>query len=188
MMDDKTHTKGQTTMNGIEEAIARNRAFAAAGGQEGAVVRPKLGLLVLTCVDPRTDPAHTLGIELSDALVMRNVGGRVTQRVIEDIVFLSQLVEGVVPEGDLLEVAVIHHTQCGSRAFADDEFRARYAERIGAEEAGLRDQAVIDPVATVRHDVEILRSSPVIPGRVRASGHVYDVTSGLVETIVPAAG
>ena len=61
----------------INSALERNRAFAAAGGHEGAVVFPKLRLFVITCLDPRVDPAHFLGLGLSDAMVVRNVGGRV---------------------------------------------------------------------------------------------------------------
>ena len=89
-----------------------------------------------------------------------------------------------MPDGPLFEVAEIHHTQCGSGALADDAFRRRYAERIGADEAALRDHAVLDPVATVAHDVALLRTSPAVSPRVTVSGHVYDVVTGLVETIV----
>jgi carbonic anhydrase len=172
----------------IDSVLARNRTFAAAGGHEGAVVFPNLGLFVITCIDPRTDPAHFLGLELSDALVIRNVGGRVTPEVINDIAFIGQIAESVAPDGPLFEVAVIHHTQCGSGALADDGFRHAYAERIGAEEASLREHAVLDPAATVADDVERLRSAAGIPARVAVSGHVYDVATGLVETIVPANG
>jgi hypothetical protein len=41
-------------------------------------------------------------------------------------------------------------------------------------------------VATVTDDVERRRSAPAISRRVTVSGHVYDVVSGLVETVVPA--
>ncbi|HEX6457631.1 MAG TPA: carbonic anhydrase [Thermoleophilaceae bacterium] len=177
---------GEPAASGIESAIARNRAFAAAGGHQGAVVFPHLRLFVITCLDPRTDPAHFLGLELSDAMVVRNVGGRVTPEVINDIGFIAQITERVLPDGPLFEVAVIHHTQCGSGALADDGFRHAYAERIGVDESGLRDHAVLDPAATVTRDVERLRSAPAIPGRVAVSGHVYDVTTGLMETILPA--
>jgi carbonic anhydrase len=170
----------------IDSALERNRAFAAAEGHDGAVVFPNLGLFVITCIDPRTDPAHFLGLELSDAMVVRNVGGRVTPEVINDVAFIGQIVENVIPDGPLFEVAVIHHTQCGSGALADDNFRHAYAERIGADESELREHAVLDPAATVAADVERLRSAPAIPARVSVSGHVYDVTTGLVETIVPA--
>ena len=170
----------------IDPALERNRAFAAAGGHEGAVVFPNLRLFVITCLDPRVDPAHFLGLGLGDAMVVRNVGGRVTREVINDVAFIGQLAESVLPDGALFEVAVIHHTQCGAGALADDTFRRRYAERIGVEESTLREHAVLDPAATVTRDVARLRSAPAISPRVTVSGHVYDVVTGLVETILPA--
>jgi carbonic anhydrase len=170
----------------IDSALERNRAFAAAGGHQGAVVFPNLRLFVITCLDPRTDPAHFLGLDLSDAMVVRNVGGRVTPEVINDVAFIGQLAETALADGPLFEVAVIHHTQCGTGALADDTFRHRYAERIGVEESTLREHAVLDPTATVTRDVERLRSAPAISPRVTVSGHVYDVVTGLVETVIPA--
>lgn len=173
-------------LGNIEPVIARNRRFAAAGRHEGGVVFPKLGLFVITCLDPRVDPAHFLGLELSDAMVARNVGGRVTSEVINDIVFISHIANSVLPDGPLFEVAVIHHTQCGAAALVHDDFRHRYAERIGADESLLREHAVLDPAATVTTDVERLRSASAIPNNIAISGHVYDVVSGRVQTIVGA--
>jgi carbonic anhydrase len=92
----------------------------------------------------------------------------------------------VLPDGPLFEVAVIHHTQCGSGALADDSFRRTYAERIGAEESTLREHAILDPEATVKLDVERLRSADAISPRVTVSGHVYDVATGLVQTVMAA--
>ncbi|HEX4187060.1 MAG TPA: carbonic anhydrase [Solirubrobacteraceae bacterium] len=174
-----------TTTN-FDPVLERNRAFAAAGGQEGAVAFPNLRLFIVTCLDPRVDPAHFLGLELSDAIVVRNVGGRVTPEVINDVAFIGQIAETVLPDGPLFEVAVIHHTQCGAGALADDSFRRRYADRIGADESTLRERAVVDPAQTVERDVERLRSAPAVPARVTVSGHVYDVVTGLVETTVAA--
>ena len=160
--------------------------IATAGTHRNAVPLPNLGLFVLTCLDPRADPVHFLGVGVSDAIVVRNVGGRVTLEVINDIAFIAQIAESALPHSPLLEVAVIHHTQCGAGALADETFRRRFAGRIGADEADLRDHAVLDPSATVTHDVERLRSAAAIPGRVTVSGHVYDVGTGLVRTILPA--
>ncbi len=174
-----------TTTN-IDPALERNRRFAAAGDHEGAVVFPSLRLFVITCLDPRVDPAHFLGLGLGDAMVVRNVGGRVTREVINDVAFIGQVAENMLPDGPLFEVAVIQHTQCGSGALADDAFSRRYAERIGVEESTLREHAVLDPAVTVTRDVERLRSAPAISPRVTVSGHVYDVLTGLVETMLPA--
>jgi carbonic anhydrase len=177
---------GQPPAANLETALERNRAFAAAGGHHGAVVFPKLRLFVITCLDPRVDPAQFLDLGLSDAMVVRNVGGRVTPEVIDDVAFIGQLAENVLPDGPLFEVAVIHHTQCGTGALADEDFRRRYAQRIGVAESTLLTRAVLDPAATVIRDVERLRAAPAISPRVPVSGHVYDVVSGLVETVIPA--
>jgi carbonic anhydrase len=178
----------KATVGGIEAALDRNRAFASAGGHENASLFPTLGLLVVTCVDPRVDPAHILGLELGDALVLRNNGGRITSQIIDDLAYLSQLAETARPEGPLFEIAVIHHTQCGTARLADDAFRHQYAERIGAEDSGgLLEYAVLDPMATATRDVDRLRAATAISPRITASGHVYDVATGLVETVVPAS-
>jgi carbonic anhydrase len=179
-------TSDRLRTTNVGPALERNREFAAEGGQQGAVVFPRLRLFVITCLDPRVDPAHFLGLSLGDAVVVRNVGGRVTPEVINDVAFIGQMAENALPDGPLFEVAVIHHTQCGSGALADATFRRRYAERIGAPESSLRDHAVLDPTATVTRDVDRLRSARAISERVAVSGHVYDVVTGLVETVWPA--
>ena len=176
----------EPTSTNVGPALERNRAFAAAGGQQGAVVFPRLRLFVVTCLDPRVDPAHFLGLGLGDAIVVRNAGGRVTPEVVNDVAFIGQIAENVLPDGPLFEVAVIHHTQCGSGALADSTFRRRYAQRIGADETSLREHAVLDPAATVTSDVERLRSARSVSERVPVSGHVYDVVTGLVETVLSA--
>jgi carbonic anhydrase len=168
----------------IDVALERNRRFATSGAYRDAPMMPKLGLFVVTCLDHRVDPAAFLGIELGDAFVVRNVGGRVTEEVIRDVAFTGQLAERARPEGPLFEVAVVHHSQCGTRALADDNFRNRYAERIGADADSLLDVAVLDPEATVRADVERLRAACSVSERIAISGHVYDVATGLVRTVL----
>jgi carbonic anhydrase len=174
----------------ISAVTARNQAFAAAGGHRGATPLSTLRLFVVTCLDPRTDPAHLLGLKLSEAFIVRNIGGRVTDGVIADVAFVAQIAQSISPDGQdpFFEVAIIHHNQCGTMALADDGFRSTYAGRIGADEAELREHAVLDPRATVAIDVERLRQSDAIPSRVLVSGHVYDVTTGLLETTIPAIG
>src|ERR1700758_5414666 len=90
-------------LGNIGIALERNRAFAAAGGHEGALVFPTLRLFVITCLDPRVDPACILGLGMSDAMVVRNVGGRVTPEGINDVAFIGQIAENVVADGPLFE-------------------------------------------------------------------------------------
>lgn len=171
-------------MPNIDPLLERNRAFAATDARSNLGLRPRTGLFVITCLDPRVDPAAVLGLELGDAPVIRNAGGRVTAAVLEDLAFISYMGEKMAPEGSLFEVAVIHHTQCGTAALANEEFRHEFAHRTGFDEDALARSAVLDPETTVRADVQAILSAPEVSGRITVSGHVYDLDSGLVRTIV----
>ncbi|HMJ32420.1 MAG TPA: carbonic anhydrase [Baekduia sp.] len=171
-------------MSRFDAVRERNAAFAESGGHEDATIMPRLRIAVLTCLDPRVDPAVIFSLRLGDAAVLRNAGGRVTTAVVEDLAFIGQIAEAAAPEGPLFEVAVVHHTLCGTALLADESLRTRYAERIDTEPAALVARAVLDPEATVREDVARLRASSAIPDRVAISGHVYDVQTGRVRTIV----
>jgi carbonic anhydrase len=164
------------------EHFARTYDLAALGG-------PAQQLLIVSCLDHRVDPANVLRLQLGDAFVIRNVGGRVTQAVISEIAFLSLLSElffGNPDDPTLFEVAVVHHTQCGTGLLADPGFRHRAAEATGLPEASLAASAVADPHTTVRADVERLLTSPPLPPKVSVSGHVYDIDTGRVTTALDA--
>jgi len=117
-------------------------------------------------------------------------GGRVTPAVIDDIAYLGflaeQLFAGQVAVDRLFEVAVVHHTQCGTGFLADPAFRHQAAEATGLNEAALEASAVADPQVTVKADVERLLTSPLLSPKVSVSGHVYDIATGLVTTTVDA--
>jgi len=151
---------------------------------------PAAQVIVVTCLDHRVDPAIVLGLKLGDAPVIRNAGGRVTQAVIDDLAYLAflagQLFGGQLADDGLFEVAVIHHTQCGTSFLADPGFRRQAAEATGLSEAVLEASAVADPHTTVRADVERLLTSPLLSPKVSISGHVYDIETGRVTTILDA--
>jgi carbonic anhydrase len=149
---------------------------------------PAARVMVVTCVDHRVDPAITLGLKLGDAPVLRNAGGRVTQSIIEEVAYLAflgrRLFNVQLTEDRRFEVAVIHHTQCGTGFLADPGFRQEAAEATGVGEAALEATAVGDPHATVTVDVERLLTSPLLPPMMGVSGHVYDLETGRVTTVV----
>ena len=151
---------------------------------------PARQVLIVTCLDHRVDPAIVLGLQLGDAPVIRNAGGRVTQAVIDDIAYLAFLAEqlfgGQLADGTLFEVAVIHHTQCGTGLLADLGFRHQASEATGLPEAALEASAVADPHTTIKADVERLLTSPRLSPKVSVSGHVYDIATGRLTTAVDA--
>ncbi len=174
-------------MTNIAPLLERNRVFAGTDARTLASVIPRYQAFVVTCLDPRLEPAAVLGIELGDAIVLRNAGGRITEATIADIALISYLGEviGAGADGTPLEVAIIHHTQCGTGFLADQVLRHRFAERTGYDETALADEAVIDPTLTVRVDVERLLASPHANARITVSGHVYDIDTGIVSMIIP---
>jgi carbonic anhydrase len=151
---------------------------------------PTAQVVIVTCLDHRVDPAIVLGLQLGEAPVIRNAGGRVTQAVIEDIAYLAflagQLFGGQVEADRLFEVAVVHHTQCGTGFLTDPSFRHQAAEATGVSEAALEAAAVADPDATVKADIERLLASPLLSPKVSVSGHVYDIATGRVTTAIDA--
>jgi carbonic anhydrase len=151
---------------------------------------PAAQVIVVTCLDHRVDPAITLGLKLGDAPVLRNAGGRVTQSVIEEIAYLAflgrRMSGGQLSDDASVEVAVIHHTQCGTGFLADPGFRREACDATGADEKTLEASAVADPHTSVLVDVERLLTSPWLPPTMSVSGHVYDVDTGRVITVVDA--
>ena len=151
---------------------------------------PAARVMVVTCVDHRVDPAITLGLKLGDAPVLRNAGGRVTQSIIEEVAYLAFLGQRLfsvqLTEDRRFEVAVIHHTQCGTGLLDDPGFRHQAAAATGRSEAALEASAVVDPHITVKADVERLLTSPLLSPKVSVSGHVYDIATGRVTTTVDA--
>jgi carbonic anhydrase len=171
-------------MTNMTPMLQRNEQFA--GNYAPVPLAPTATqTVIVACMDHRVDPAIVLGLQLGDAQVIRNSGGRVTQAVIDDIAFLAYLAEHVFGAQDtLFEVAVIHHTQCGTGFLADPGFRQRTAAATGLSEAALEASAVPDPHATVKADVERLLTSPALSPKVSVSGHVYDIATGRVTTIL----
>jgi carbonic anhydrase len=170
------------TMIDVDELVKRNAGFAAGRSFAGLRLSPSGSLQVIGCVDPRVDPADVLGLELGEAAVIRNVGGRVVPATLRTLRMLSKVVQarGGRPQGDF-HYAVLHHADCGIKDLAAfPELLAEYFEiPVGDVDA----KAVTDPVAAARIDVGVLKQE--VAAGVFVSGLVYDVATGLVETIVP---
>ncbi len=64
-------------MSDLPQLLEGNRRFAAHFADGELPIRPRLSTVVLTCLDARVDPAHLFDLQLGDALVIRNGGGRI---------------------------------------------------------------------------------------------------------------
>jgi carbonic anhydrase len=181
-------------MNTLDHLIQRNKDFAAQQSAAGTLIpslpraMPKVKALIIGCADMRVDPAHVLGIKPGEAVVLRNIGGRFTPGVLEQMALLYRIgqVVGEVPGGGgEFHLIVLQHTDCGVARLAGDS--AMLAHYFQIQEGQLKSKGVNDPRAAVVTDVAALRAIPVLPDAWLISGLVYDVATGLVEVVVPPA-
>jgi carbonic anhydrase len=181
-------------MSDLESMLERNQDFAARQAAAGTLMPslpralPNVRAIIIGCADMRVDPAHVLGIKPGEAVVMRNIGGRITPGLLEQLGLLGRIgeVAGAIPGGGgEFHLIVLQHTDCGMTRLADDS--AQLAHYFQIQEAELKKKTVADPRAAVAVDVAALRAIPALPGKWLVSGLVYDVATGLVEIIVPPA-
>jgi carbonic anhydrase len=168
-------------MNPSETFIERNQIFAAQRFNANLNLMPKLRTLIVACADPRVDPAHVLGLEPGETAVVRNVGGRVTPAVLRELRMLQAVAraEGGTPSGRF-DIVVLHHTDCGITRLEPQ--RAMLSSFFEVSEEELSAKAISNPRGSVIVDVAVLKANLLPPGWV-VSGMVYDVHTGLVETV-----
>jgi carbonic anhydrase len=181
-------------MNNLDSMLERNKDFAAEQSAAGTLMpslpaaMPQVKAIVIGCADMRVDPVHVLGIEPGEAVVIRNIGGRITPGLLEQLGLLGRIgeVAGKAPGGGgEFHLIVLHHTDCGITRLVGDP--AKLAHYFQIEEGDLKAKAVLDPRAAVAVDVAVLRAIPVLPAAWLLSGLVYDVATGVVGVVVPAA-
>jgi carbonic anhydrase len=181
-------------MNNLDSMLERNKDFAARQSAAGTLMpslpeaTPNLKAMIIGCADMRVDPAHLLGLEPGEALVLRNIGGRITPVLLQELGMLGrvgQVMGKVAGGGGEFHLIVLQHTDCGITRLPGDP--AMLAQYFQIPEGDLAAKAVTDPHAAVAGDVALLKTIPSLPGKWIVSGLVYDVATGLVEVVVPPA-
>src|SRR3984957_16377185 len=181
-------------MSNLDSMLERKKHFATQQSAAGTLMpslpeaTPNLKAMIIGCADMRVDPAHLLGLKPGEALVLRNIGGRITPVLLEELGLLGrigQVLGEVAGGGGEFHLIVLHHTDCGITRLAGDP--AKLAHYFQVQESDFKEKAVPDPPAAVALDVALLRAIPALPGKWLISGLVYDVATGLVEIVVPPA-
>jgi carbonic anhydrase len=188
------HLSRTIIMNNLDDILERNKDFAAQQSAAGTLMpslpraMPNVKAIIIGCADMRVDPAHVLGIKPGEAVVLRNIGGRITPGLLEQLGLLGRIgeVAGEIPGGGgEFHIIVLQHTDCGITRLAGDPAMLTHYFQLQEEELKAKD--VTDPRAAVAVDVAFLRAIPALPGEWLVSGLVYDVATGLVEIVVPPA-
>src|SRR6201987_3472653 len=178
-------------MTTLDSMLECNKNFAASQSVARELMPralPNVKAIIIGCADMRVDPAHVLGIKPGEAVVMRNIGGRITPGLLEQLGLLGRIGEvarEIPGGGGEFHIIVLQHTDCGITRLAGDP--AMLAHYFQIQEGELKQKAVTDPRAAVAGDVTSLRAIPALPAEWVISGLVYDVATGLVEIVVPPA-
>jgi carbonic anhydrase len=167
-------------MSEVDTILEANRAYAASFDGGALEIPPARPLLVLTCIDARLEPAEMLGLQVGDAHVLRNAGGRATDDAIRSALISSWLL-------GTREYVVIHHTDCGMTKFTDDVLHGMIRDATGVDVSDDEYLTFSDVEQSVREDVARLRDLKTLPEGVTVTGLVYDVRTGALREVEPAA-
>lgn len=174
-------------MDFLQTLIQRNAQFAATDFVGDLKIIPSRKTLILGCVDPRVDPMDVLKLAPGEVAIIRNVGGRVNPALFETLAILGTVSKvGGAAVGQGWNLIVLHHTQCGISGCYHHapELLAKHMSVATNQLAAL---AIDDPYKAVAIDVAALKANPNLPGGFTVTGLVYDVTTGLIDTVVPAS-
>src|SRR5215467_16010686 len=113
-------------MSVAQEFQKANEVYASSFNKGDLQMPPARHVAVLTCMDARLHPARFLGLELGDAHVIRNAGGRASDDALRSLAISQQLL-------GTREVVVIHHTDCGMLTFTDPQLREKIRNDLGTD-------------------------------------------------------
>lgn len=165
--------------NNVQKFLTANKKYAEDFGNKGGLaVRPARKLMVLTCMDSRLEPMKFLGLDLGDAHIIRNAGGRASEDAIRSLVISNTLL-------GTNELLIIHHTDCGLETFTQEKMADLLKEKLKTNEGEFVNWLCItDKIASVKSDAIRIRNHPLVSKEIKISGYLYDVKSGLLEEII----
>jgi carbonic anhydrase len=86
-------------MNNLDYMLQRNKSFAGQQSAAGTLMPslpralPEVKAIIIGCADMRVDPAYVFGIKPGEAVVIRNIGGRITPGLLEQLGLLGRIGE-----------------------------------------------------------------------------------------------
>jgi carbonic anhydrase len=154
-----------------DELLEANERFAEDFDRGDLPMPPARNVAVLVCMDARLHPETFLGLDIGDAHVIRNAGGRASDDAIRSLIISNKLL-------GTREYLVIHHTDCGMLTFTNDVLRDKLADETGADASDIDFLPFSDLEQSVRDDVQRIKESPYLPDDAPVTGYVYDVADG----------
>ncbi|HTI92730.1 MAG TPA: hypothetical protein VL727_19170 [Puia sp.] len=151
--------------------------------------------IVIYCFDPRAseipkavadyfgDEVYPGENKLDDAgrrvghtrtlFAMSNGGGRALQ-ALQSIATMDYLFH-------YKNVVVVHHSFCGMTSYTPELLIEKFHDHHHVDISAMwdhEDMAIIDYEKTIKHDVNLLRNSPIVPRHLNLYGFFYEINSG----------
>ena len=164
------------TAHGFDDLLAANKTFAATLHEPNFTGMAEAGVLVVTCMDSRIEPLRMIGLDLGDAKILRNPGGRVTDPVLVGIVLGVDLL-------NVSRVMIVEHTRCAMGSSTEAQMREKLTASTGQDSTWMTLGMITDQRAALAEDVRRVTSHPLVPDSVVVGGFIYDVDSGLLESV-----
>ena len=165
----------------IDRTIEANRNYAKK--YDSKLARPPAPkIVVVTCMDPRlSDLPGILGLPQADIDVIRTGGPAVTDDVLGELIVSTRVLGS-------REIMLLNHTGCGFTTFTDAELNAKVTAATGdSSPAPMRFFSFKDPEQNTQEQIKVVRSHPWIAKDVPVRGFIFDVETGLLREIQPAA-
>lgn len=160
----------------FDDLIAANDRYRTEFHDSGVAGKAAKKLGVLTCIDSRIDPLAMLGLRPGDAKIIRNAGARVTDDALRSLVLATNLL-------DVERVCLVQHTDCAMIGSTDEDLRQRIGSMRGADASGWEFLASTDQLATMRADLQRIRTCDLLPSDLDVAGFIFDVRSGRLTPI-----
>ena len=164
-------------MSELKGMLTANQGFQQTFNHGDKPTPPAKKVAIITCMDARIHPEAALGLEIGDAHMIRNAGGRASDDALRSLVISSRLL-------GTTEFAVIHHTECGMLTFTNDDLHAKLHDETGTDATHIDFLTFSDLEQSVRDDVSAILASPFIDDSIPVSGYIYDVHTGAVTQVV----
>lgn len=160
----------------LDELLEANQRYASGFTAGDTPMPPAKQVAVITCMDARLHPEAFLGLDIGDAHVIRNAGGRASHDAIRSLIISSRLL-------GTNEFAVIHHTDCGMLTFSNEDLQSKLNDETGANASNFDFMPFSDLEGSVRDDVEAVKSSPFLSDDIPVRGFVYEVETGALRSV-----
>ncbi|ADG83031.1 carbonic anhydrase [Thermincola ferriacetica] len=174
----------------LKEILAANKLFVSEYKDliKKVSSKPKKQVAIFTCMDTRLveflEPA--LGIRRGDAKIIKNAGNTIRDGCTDVI---RSLAAAVYLMG-VKEILVIGHLDCGMATVEEGVLITRMRE-AGVPEEELQNMNILawigsfnDTEENIRHAVETIRRSPLIPREVPVHGLLFCPDNGEIRVVV----